>query len=201
MGETASRCFRTSADVAAREIPDGLMLVNLPDRRGVQAEPGRARPSGSGSTGRATSPRSRPIWTSTMGSGSRRCCATSTPCWRIWRTGPDRVGRFRLTLSIRRFASASRAPGGTVRRRDQKSSRQRRKPSFEVSFLSLHGRQRRYRGLELAGCTGVSARLQRGSTVRVRSYSEFLPRSRNRRDTDVSRTEPGLGARLTSVSL
>lgn len=29
MGETASRCFRASADVAARDIPDGLMLVNL----------------------------------------------------------------------------------------------------------------------------------------------------------------------------
>lgn len=29
MGETATRLFKASADVAAREIPDGLMLVNL----------------------------------------------------------------------------------------------------------------------------------------------------------------------------
>jgi hypothetical protein len=29
MGETAARCLRVSPDVAAREITDGLMLVNL----------------------------------------------------------------------------------------------------------------------------------------------------------------------------
>jgi Coenzyme PQQ synthesis protein D (PqqD) len=29
MGETGARCFRVSPDVAARDIPEGVMLVNL----------------------------------------------------------------------------------------------------------------------------------------------------------------------------